>query len=166
MEMRRDRFLAAFAAVTAVAVAGAAFALTAGASSLGTVVSTKHSKYGTILATASGQTLYLDVGDKPPHFACTGQCLTVWPPLKAKGTLRASGAAKAALLGTASGPAGKVVTYNHHPLYTFQSDTGRATTGEGVAGFYVVNPNGNKVTKASTTTTSTSSSSTSTGYKY
>ena len=74
------------------------------------------------------------------------------------GTVKAAGSAKAALLGTVKGPAGKTVTYNGHPLYTFVSDTkGNPTSGEGQNGFYAVSVAGGKVTKSTTTTTSTTS---------
>jgi predicted lipoprotein with Yx(FWY)xxD motif len=141
-------------------LAAAAFAAVANASSPSTVVSTAHTSLGTVLVTSSGKTLYLDTGDKPPKFACTGSCLKVWPPLKAVGTVKASGSAKASLLGTVKGPDGKTVTYNGHPLYTFVSDTkGNPTSGEGQHGFYAVSAAGAKVTKSTTTTTTSSTSS-------
>jgi predicted lipoprotein with Yx(FWY)xxD motif len=115
-----------------------------------TVVTTKQTSLGTILVTSSGQTLYLDSADKPPHFACTGSCLKAWPPLKASGSLKAAGGAKASLLAKTKGPAGEVVTYAGHPLYTFASDTkSDPTLGEGLNGFYVVSPSGGKVNKPS-----------------
>jgi len=127
-------------------VSGVALASTAQASASNTVISTKQTSLGTILVNSSGKTLYLDTADKPPHFACTGACLKAWPALKAVGTVKAAGAAKAALLGTTKGPAGKTVTYNGHPLYTFVSDsTSNPTSGEGQHGFYAVSPAGAKV---------------------
>ena len=56
---------------------------------------------------------------------------------------------KTSLLGTTKIAKGvKQVTYNGHPLYTFVSDTKSKPTSEGVNGFYVVSPNGTKITKA------------------
>ena len=151
--MNRLKPLVALASVGALALAGTAFGSTPHATAPAKIVSTKHTSLGTILVTGSGQTLYLDTGDKPPHFACTGACLKVWPPLKAIGTVKATGAAKAALLGATNGPGGKTVTYNGHPLYTFISDnTNNPTSGEGQHGFYVVSPTGNKIAKTSTST--------------
>jgi predicted lipoprotein with Yx(FWY)xxD motif len=161
--------VALMSTVAMLATAAVAFASSAHTSAATTVVTTHHTKYGTILVTGSGRTLYLDVGDKPPHFACTGGCLAAWPPLKAVGKVTAKGAAKAALLGTVKGPGGKMVTYKGHPLYTWMSDTAPGqVTGEGVNGFYVVNANGSKVTKAQNTSssTTTSSSTSSGGYGY
>src|SRR5262249_37162672 len=131
--------LAAGACAGALAIAAAPGAQ----ASSSTVGTTKATSLGAILVPSSGRTLYFDTGDKPPKFACTGGCLKVWPPLKAVGTLKASGSAKQSLLGTTKGPAGKVVTYHGHPLYTFVSDTkGGQTNGEGQNGFYAVGPSG------------------------
>jgi predicted lipoprotein with Yx(FWY)xxD motif len=139
----------------ALAAAGPALGQPAHASAVRTVVSTHHTSLGTFLVNSSGKTLYLDSADKPGHPACTGGCLTVWPPLKASGALKASGSAKAADLGTTKGPGGiKQVTYKGHPLYTFASDsTSNPTSGEGVNSFYVVSPSGSKITKSKGTTT-------------
>ena len=145
--------------VSVAGLAAAAFAAVANASSPSTVVTTAHTSLGTVLVTSTGKTLYFDTSDKPPKFACTGSCLKAWPPLKAVGTVKAAASAKASLLGTVNGPAGKTVTYAGHPLYTFASDTkGKPTSGEGQNGFYAVSAAGGKVTKSTTTTTTTTSS--------
>lgn len=169
--MKHIKLLLALAALVALGTTAAAFAGTAHTSASQTVVNTKKTSLGVILVNGSGQTLYLDAGDKPPHFACTGGCLQAWPPLIANGTLKAKGAAKASMLKSVKGVNGKKwVTYNGHPLYTFTSDSSsNPTSGEGVNGFYVVSPNGQKIAhapKTTTTTTSSSSSSTSKGYGY
>jgi predicted lipoprotein with Yx(FWY)xxD motif len=81
---------------------------------------------GVVLVNPAGRTLYVFMKDQHRHVTCTGQCATFWPPLKWKssGKPKAGGAAKTALLGLDKDPAGgKVVTYNHWPLYTFVSDT-------------------------------------------
>jgi predicted lipoprotein with Yx(FWY)xxD motif len=154
--------------VAALAVTGVALAGPAHMASSGTVVTTKKTSLGTILVNSKGQTLYLDSADKTGKQACTGGCLTVWPPLKAVGKVTAQGSAKASDLGTFKGAGGKQVTYKGHPLYTFASDTKSSpTSGEGSNGFFVVSPNGSKITKApNSTTTSTTTSSSSSGYKY
>jgi predicted lipoprotein with Yx(FWY)xxD motif len=146
-------------------MAGAAFASSAHTSAATTVVTTHTTSLGTILETGSGMPLYLDQGDKPPHFACTGGCLSIWPVDKAVGTLKATGAAKQSDLGTVKGPGGvKMVTYKGHPLYTFTSDSKNTPTGEADDGFYVVSPAGTKIVKTAKSTTTTSSSSTGAGY--
>ena len=159
--------------VLLVAVVLGAFALASSAfgqsahSAAATVVKTEKTSLGTILVTSSGQTLYLDSADKPGHPACTGGCLSIWPPLKASGTLKASGGANASMLGTTK-IAGNIkqVTYNKHPLYTFAS-AAKGTSGEGQNGFDVVSPSGSKITKTTkTTTTTTTSTSTSSSSAY
>jgi predicted lipoprotein with Yx(FWY)xxD motif len=130
-----------------------------------TVVTTKKTSFGWILVTGSGKTLYLDARDKVGHPACKGGCLSIWPPMKASGTVKVSGRAKAADLGSIKIAGGvKQVTYNKHPLYTFAT-AATGTSGEGVNNFFLVSPSGNKVTKSMTTTTTTSTG-TSTGYGY
>ncbi|MGA2756002.1 MAG: hypothetical protein ABSF58_01465 [Solirubrobacteraceae bacterium] len=150
--------------VLLVSVALGAFALASSAfgqsahSSAATVVTTKKTSLGTILVTSSGQTLYLDASDKPGHPACTRGCLSIWPPLKATGTPKASGGAKASMLGTTKIAGGITqVTYNKHPLYTFAS-AATGTSGEGENGFYVVSTSGSKIANTTKTTSSSSSS--------
>ena len=163
--MRQLKLLiVAVSGAAALASAGVALGHSAHASTASTTVSAKKTSLGTILVTSSGKTLYLDKGDKPPHFACTGGCLAIWPPLKANGTLKASGGAIAGDLGKVKGPGGEQVTYKGHPLYTFVSDTkGSPTSGEGQNGFFVVSTSGSMITK-STKATGSSGSTPSTGW--
>jgi predicted lipoprotein with Yx(FWY)xxD motif len=142
------------AALGALVLASSAFAQSAH-SSKGTIVMTRSTSLGTILVTSSGRSLYLDTADKKGHPGCTSSCLSIWPPLKATGTVKAEGGAKAADIGTTKIAGGiKQVTYNGHPLYTFASDTKSGqTSGEGESGFYVVSPSGNKITKSTKTST-------------
>jgi predicted lipoprotein with Yx(FWY)xxD motif len=161
--------LGALAALAAGATA--AMAHTAHTAGGAATVKTKSTKLGTILVTSAGKTLYLDVGDKPPHFACTGGCLTAWPPLASAGKPKAAGQVKASMLGTVKNGSTTQVTYNGHPLYTFATDTSSdPTSGEGVNGFFVVSPAGAKITHApsssKTTTSSSTSSSSGGGYGY
>jgi predicted lipoprotein with Yx(FWY)xxD motif len=148
--MQIHKLLLVAVVLGALALTGSAFGQSAH-SSAATVVMTRKTSLGTILVTSSGHALYLDVADKPGHPACTGGCLTVWPPLKASGKPKAEGGAKAAYLGTIKIAHGiRQVTYRGHPLYTFSSDTKSGqTSGEGQNGFYVVSPSGSKITKSS-----------------
>jgi predicted lipoprotein with Yx(FWY)xxD motif len=151
--MKTHRIVLVAAAVGALALAGSAFGQSAH-SSAATVVTTKKSPlYGAILVTSSGQTLYLDSADKPGHPACTGGCLSIWPPLKTSGTPKAAGSAKSSRLGTTKIAGGvKQVTYDGHQLYTFASDNANSpTSGEGSHGFYVVGPSGKAITKSTST---------------
>jgi predicted lipoprotein with Yx(FWY)xxD motif len=146
--MRISKAMLVLVALGVLALASSAFAQSA-RSSKATVVMTRTTSLGTILVTSAGRSLYLDTGDKAGHPACTGSCLSIWPPLKASGTVKAEGGAKAADLGTTKIAGGiKQVTYKGHPLYTFASDTKSGqTSGEGENGFYVVSPSGSKITK-------------------
>ena len=165
--MKRLQLLLALSSVAVLGVATAAFGQSAHSSASHTVVTTKQTSLGTILVTSSGQTLYLDVGDKPGHWACTGMCATAWPVLSTSGAPKAAGKAKASDLGTIKHGKATQVTYAGHPLYTFTADSkGSPTSGEGVNGFYVVGPSGSKITKSTKTTTTTTSSSSSSGGGY
>ena len=150
MKTHRIALVAVAVGALALGLTGTAFGRSAHSGSATVVTTKKTSLYGTILVTGSGQTLYLDSADKPGHPACTGGCLSVWPPLKASGTPKASGSAKGSLLGTTKIAGGvKQVTYNGHQLYTFASDSSSSpTTGEGSHGFYVVSPSGKAITKS------------------
>ena len=150
--MKRLALLLVLSSVTVLGVTAAAFGQSAHSSAAHTVVTTKQTSLGTILVTTSGQTLYLDSADKPGHPACTGGCLTAWPPLKASGAPKAAGGAKASLLATTKIAGGITqVAYNGHQLYTFKTDTkSNPTSGEGVNGFYAVSPSGAKVPKPAT----------------
>ena len=85
----------------------------------------KVRKLGTVLVNAKGRTLYMFVPDKHSKVTCVGACAAIWPPLKLPSGMKAlaAGAAKRALLGSDRDPAGgRVVTYNHWPLYTYVGD--------------------------------------------
>lgn len=141
-------------------------------SATGTTVGTSTSpKYGKILVTTSGRTLYLLTADTASKSACTGYCTSVWPPLTTTGTPQAGNGAKGTLLGTITRSDGtKQVTYDGHPLYRFANDTAAGqVNGEGVQSFggtwYALSPSGQAVTAAKQSATSTTST-TSSGYGY
>jgi predicted lipoprotein with Yx(FWY)xxD motif len=127
---------------------GAAKPSTSNSSGATTAVSTKTSSLGTFLVDANGRTLYLWDADHGSKSTCSGACAQAWPPVTTTGTPKASGAAKASLLGTTKRADGtSEVTYAGHPLYTFAGDTQAGqTTGEGSNGFgapwWVVTPAG------------------------
>jgi len=117
------------------------------------VITTKHSKLGTILAAGPKRmTVYLFEADKGGASACSGQCAAAWPPVTGKAT--ATGSAAGSDLGTIKRADGKTqVTYKGHPLYYFikDKDDGDAY-GEAVKAFgaewYVLAPSGNKIDKS------------------
>jgi predicted lipoprotein with Yx(FWY)xxD motif len=120
--------------ITGAGLAGtaAAAAVPAHASSKSAVVvkERRHAPFGKILYTTHGRALYY-----LPSGSCTGECLSIWPPLKMpKGKTVPKGAG---CLRTVRFGRGRQVTYNHHRLYTFVDDSGSSVTGNGVAGFKV-----------------------------
>jgi predicted lipoprotein with Yx(FWY)xxD motif len=111
-------------------------------------------KFGKILIDQKGLALYYDTANKPNHFACTGDCLTAWPPLvlaKGQTTARAGKGVKG--LGTVRGPAGLQVTWEGKPLYTFIKDTKGTVNGQGVGHVWLVAELSAAVTKAPAPTT-------------
>ena len=115
------------------------------------VVGTKTSSLGTFLVDAKGRALYLWEADHGSKSTCSGACAQAWPPLTTTATPKASGTAKASLLGTTTRSDGsREVTYAGHPLYYFAGDTTPGqTTGQGSDGFgaawWVVAPGGKAI---------------------
>jgi predicted lipoprotein with Yx(FWY)xxD motif len=149
-----------------------------GAASKSVVVSTRSVPgLGKILVNSSGRTLYMFVPDKDKKVTCVSTCAKIWPPLKLAGGAKATaaGGANQSLLGSDSDPAGgRVVTYNHWPLYLYLGDSkagvayGQALNLNGGL-WYVLSPSGalikHKPTKGgggSTTTTTTTTTGTNT----
>jgi len=137
--------LAVFAAIV---VRGAA-----AAPSSGTTVRIAKSGLGRMLVDRRGRTLYLFEADRNGKSACSGSCVSFWPPLVAKGKPKAGSGVAARLLGTIKRSDGRMqVTYAGHPLYTFSLDTRPGQTkGEGLNDFgahwYAVGAKGRKLVK-------------------
>ena len=110
----------------------------------GAVKTRKITGLGAVLVDPAGRTLYVFMKDAHRHVTCTkaNGCQSFWPPLKWKssGKPEAGGVVKTSLLGLDKDPGGgKVVTYNHWPLYTYAGDSG-----EGQAKGWNQNLNGGK----------------------
>jgi predicted lipoprotein with Yx(FWY)xxD motif len=89
----------------------------------------------TVLTTATGQTLYYFTADTPTSTACTGQCLTFWPPLLSIGTPN-SATPLPHQLSVLNDASGKQVEYDGHLLYTFAQDSASGQVkGEGIQSF-------------------------------
>jgi predicted lipoprotein with Yx(FWY)xxD motif len=142
------RLLALFAVVAGLSLALAGTGLAAGGPA---TVKTRHGKLGTFLVDGKGRTLYLFEKDKSAKSTCSGACATAWPPLTTTGKPKASGSAKASLLGTSKRSDGTTqVTYKGHPLYFFIQDKKAGDTkGQRVDGFgaewYVLGASGKKL---------------------
>lgn len=120
-----------------------------------TVVKTGTSpKLGAILTDSNGMTLYTLTNAGAP-VACTGQCLTLWPPLYVPaGTTTPSAPAGVTGLSVSMEMGGTQVTQNGDPLYRFSHDSAPGdTNGEGIMAF-------GGVWHAVKTTSSTSSATT------
>ena len=99
------------------------------ASGSGASVKLASTKLGKVLVDAKGRTLYLFEADKGPMSTCDGACATVWPPLEAAGKPTAGAGLDAAKVGTTKrADGGSEVTYNGHPLYTFEGDSAPGQT--------------------------------------
>ena len=153
-ELRRTRRWRVLALVVSVLTLGAQSAATPAAGSgtpAGATVAVRDSKLGKILVDGHGRTLYLFEADKGTSSTCYGACASAWPPLTTTGKPQAGNGASPALLGTTPRTDHTTeVTYNHHPLYYFVSDTKPGDiTGQGLNSFgtkwYVLNPKGNKI---------------------
>jgi predicted lipoprotein with Yx(FWY)xxD motif len=80
----------------------------------------------TVLATATGRTLYWFAPDPPNRSVCNSSCAAYWPPVKGP----AAAAGVAGRFGTIRRADGSAqATYNGHPLYTYLGDSaaGQAT---------------------------------------
>ncbi len=111
---------------------------------------------GQVVVDASGRTLYMFGKDTAGSgkSACTGGCVTAWPPVLATGAPTATGVT--GTLGTIDTPDGKKqVTLNGWPLYTYAKDAKAGdTTGQGVGQvWYVVDKTGTPVKETGSTTT-------------
>lgn len=167
--------LLAVAATTvfAITVAFASGATSKASTASATVkISSKSvSGLGKILVASDGKTLYMFAPDKQKKVTCFGSCAKVWPPvfLPKGAKLVAEGAVKQSLLGSDSDPkGGRVVTYNHWPLYGYLGDVKPGTaygqdTNQSGGYWYVLSTSGavikHKATSTSTSTTTTTSTS-------
>jgi predicted lipoprotein with Yx(FWY)xxD motif len=120
-----------------------------------TVAVQSNGNLGKILVDGSGRTLYLFKKDSGTKSACTGGCAGAWPPLRLGGKPVVGRGVSASMVATAPRSDGKPqVIYNGHPLYTFSGDQKAGdTNGQGLtnfgAGWFVLSPSGNQITKAS-----------------
>jgi predicted lipoprotein with Yx(FWY)xxD motif len=140
------------AAATTTAATTASTAASSASSGSGELLTTKHSKLGTILAAGPKKlTVYLFEADKDGKSACSGSCTSAWPPVTTAGAAKAGGATVSADLGTTMRSDGtEQITYKGHPLYFFAKDKDDGDSyGEGSkafgAGWYAIKPSGTKV---------------------
>ena len=156
---RLTRLFAASALTTALAAIGFLSAGSIAQSATGTTgtVNLRATKFGSVLVTSKGRTLYLFMKDKNDKSACSAACAAYWPPLLSTSKPTAGTGVKASLLGRTRRSNGTMqVTYNRHPLYRFALDTRAGqVAGEGNLAFgarwYVVSAKGTAILKATST---------------
>ncbi len=128
------------------------------------IKTTKNPNLGTILVDgASGKTVYT-LTKNGAAVACTGSCLSVWPPVMLPaGSSTATGGAGVSGLTVVSATGGQQVADKGLPLYTFSGDAAAGdAAGDGLSSFggtwHVVTVGKAAAPAASTTTTSSSGS--------
>jgi len=95
-----------------------------------------------------GWTLYMYPPDKQRRVSCTQveECEQAWPPLflGAGHNVLAGPGVNKALVGTMPGDGGRIVTYNHWPLYYYVGDRKAGQVNGQGQGFnwYVISPDG------------------------
>lgn len=130
-----------------------------------TVTSAQSSKYGVVLESSAGRTLYMLTADTSTSSACDASCAQIWTPLATTGAPMAGSGVQASMLATITRSDGsKQVTYGGHPLYTFSGDSGSGqVNGEGITSFggtwYVLATSGQPVKSAVAGSTSTTAGS-------
>lgn len=100
-------------------VVGATLALMAPGSALAQPTTVADSALGKILTTTQGMALYTFAKDSSEHSACNGGCASLWPPLRAMPSDKASDAFS--VFKRADGSL--QWAYQGRPLYTFARDT-------------------------------------------
>lgn len=143
------------ATTAATATGGASQGSSGSAPASTTDLATAKSSLGQIIVDGRGMSVYVfdkDVANSGKS-SCTGGCLTLWPPVIAKGsTPSVSGiAGKIGTLTTADGT--KQLTVNGLPVYYYSKDTEAGDVyGQGVANlWWVLSPSGEKIAATSGT---------------
>ncbi|MEP6630813.1 MAG: hypothetical protein ABJA89_10100 [Lapillicoccus sp.] len=127
-------------APTPAAPAASSASSSAASSAAASTVAVAGTTLGRVVVDDKGRTLYMYGKDTAGSgkSACTGGCLTAWPPVLATGTPTATGVT--GTLGTIDTPDGKKqVTLNGWPLYTYAKDAKAGdTTGQNVGQVWFV----------------------------
>ena len=137
----RSRALAALTLAAGMALSVAALAPVSVAAQDATVTAST-TDLGTFLIDVDGNTLYFFGKDTAPgQSACTGDCLTNWPPFTVpEGTAPVAGEGITGVLGAVpTGDGNAWVTYDGRPLYYFAGDEAPGdTNGQGVGDIWYV----------------------------
>jgi predicted lipoprotein with Yx(FWY)xxD motif len=120
-------------------------------SDAGNTLKTASSSLGQIVVDGKGMTVYYYGKDTKGETAsaCTGQCLTQWPPVTASATPSVSGIS--GTVGTITGANGtKQVTIDGLPIYYFAGDSKAGDVSGQLVGniWWAVAPDGSKITSS------------------
>ena len=123
--------MALLVVVAAAFLAGCGGSSSGGSGSDETVISTREEEQTLVLVNDADYTLYTFSGD-----SCEGECAKVWPPMVAKGQVKAesdSGLDPDLLGKTERADGTSQVTYEDKPLYLYSKDGAGQTTGTGTS---------------------------------
>jgi predicted lipoprotein with Yx(FWY)xxD motif len=154
------------------AAAGVGVAMAATMSGKGGTVKAAHNgKYGSLLVSAAGLTLYHYTPDKHGTIKCTAACAKFWPPLVVAGGVKpkAGAGVNAAKLSTEKRPDGTTqVTYAGLTLYRYSADRKPGDVkGQGFQGvWHAVTPAGTLAKGSGSTTGTTTQGTTTSGGGY
>ena len=123
-------------------------------------LSTASTDLGQLVVDGSGMTVYYFTADTPGsgESACTGDCLTAWPPVHPTGSAPVVDGVTGEVA-TITGADGKPqVTIDGRPVYTFAGDTAAGdTAGQGVDdAWFAVAPEGAEITSPAPSATASS----------
>ncbi|HUY96506.1 MAG TPA: hypothetical protein VMW47_02620 [Verrucomicrobiae bacterium] len=106
---------------------------------VGTAMESVRGHRELVLTNSTGRTLYYFTADTATHPACTGKCASFWPPVRSAATSVRHPAGVRGRFIFHSGPNGRQLEYNGHPLYTYSGDKGpHQDRGEGLLGKWFV----------------------------
>jgi predicted lipoprotein with Yx(FWY)xxD motif len=111
-------------------------------------ITTQSTSLGKVLVDPRGRTLYAFAADAPHHSACTGSCLSYWPPVPGADAAALAGSGVTAKLGVIKRSDGSSqLTANGFPMYTYVGDSAAGETngqGTNLSGglWWVVAPTG------------------------
>ncbi len=134
--------------MAALVVAGCATATNSVHPGREAVKATDISGVGRALVDDNGTTLYMFQRDARNDSSCYGACASIWPPVLTDGKPKAESGVAASKLSTyRRDDGGTQVTYNGHPLYYYQADTGAGDAyGQAISQFgaewYAISPAG------------------------
>ena len=100
------------------------------------VTSANVPKVGMVVVDSQGKTVYTLTDSAGNAVACTGQCLTFWPPVLVVAPATATGSGGVTGVASVAATGGKQVTIKALPVYTFSQDPGPGVAnGEGITSF-------------------------------